>query len=88
MPSSEAAAALQASLGRIYGPAIRVCYYDISVPQIRAEHADTIAALRADELPFPVVLLDGQVLYAGAINPLRIVAAVAQEYERRASRLP
>ena len=86
MPSSEATAALHSSLGRIYGPAVEVRYYDISDPQIQAAHGEIITALRADQLPFPAIFLDGELICAGAINLLRILAAVVQAQQRRASK--
>ena len=39
---------------------------------------ELLAELAVEEVPLPVTLLDGEVLYAGAINPLRVVAAVAE----------
>jgi disulfide oxidoreductase YuzD len=81
----EATAALQTSLGRIYGSAVEVRYYDISDPQIQATHNAIIMSLRADKLPFPAVFLDGQLISAGAINLLRTLTAVAQAQQRRAS---
>jgi disulfide oxidoreductase YuzD len=83
LPSVKAAAAIKASLGRMYGAAVRVCYYDTSQPDVQAEHHELLAALREDRLPLPAVVLDGQILYAGTVNPLRVVAAVAQEWQRR-----
>lgn len=80
MPSSEAAAALRESLGRIYGPAIAVRYYNLSDPGIAADHAETIAELREDGLPFPAIFLDGALISAGSINLLRILAAVARAH--------
>ena len=81
MPSSEAAAALDQSLSRIYGAAIALRYYDLNDPQIQTDHAETIAALREEGLPFPAIFLDGELIYAGAINLLRIVAAVGRAYQ-------
>lgn len=83
MPSSKAANAIAASLGRLYGAAVDVRYYDLSDPAVRAAHDEQLAELREQQLPFPVVLLDNNLLYAGAINPLRVVAAVAQAIARR-----
>jgi disulfide oxidoreductase YuzD len=85
VPSSEAAAALQSSLSRIYGPAVEVRYYDISDPRVQAAHGEIIMSLHEDRLPFPAVFLDGQLISAGAINLLRTLTAVAQAQQRRAS---
>lgn len=83
MPSSEAAAALRQSLGRIYGAAIEVYYYDLGDPQVQAAHAETIAELRENGLPFPAIFLDGELIYAGAFNLLRVVAALSRAYQHQ-----
>ena len=83
MPSSEAAAALEQSLSRMYGPAIALRYYDLNDPEVQTAHAETIAELREDRLPFPAIFLDGELIYAGAINLLRVLAAVGRAYEHR-----
>lgn len=66
----------------MYGPRVQVDYYDVTQPEIRAAHADVLSALREDRLPLPAILLNGHVLYTGAINPLRVVAAVAEVVQR------
>ena len=78
MPSAKAAEAIAQSLWRIYGPEVEVRFRDASDPQVEAERLEQLADLDADRAPLPTVLLDGEVLYAGAINPLRVVAAVAE----------
>ena len=83
MPSSEAAAALRESLSRIYGPAIELRYYNLNDPEITADHAETIAELREHGLPFPAIFLDGELLSAGSINLLRVLAAVARAHQRQ-----
>ncbi|HEY0735872.1 MAG TPA: DUF1462 family protein [Herpetosiphonaceae bacterium] len=83
MPSSEAAAALRQSLSRIYGPAIALRYYDLDDPQMQAAHAETLADLRDNRLPLPAIFLDGELIYAGAINLLRVVAAIGRAYQRQ-----
>lgn len=86
MPSSEAASAIAASLGRIYGSAVQVRYYDLRDAEVRAAHSEIIADLHEQRLPLPAVFLDHQLLYTGTINPLRVVAAVAEAVERRAKK--
>ncbi len=78
----EASAAIRASLRRIYGAAISVGYVDAGQPDLAPAHAEELAALRAEGWPLPLVVLDGEVLFAGAINPLRVVAAVADAWQR------
>lgn len=61
-------------------------YYDLRDDDQRAAHAELIAELHEQRLPLPAVFLDNQLLYAGAINPLRVVAAVAEAIERSRKR--
>jgi disulfide oxidoreductase YuzD len=83
VPSSKAAAAISASLRRLYGPSIAVRYHDLSHPATRYQAGVLLHALRDERLPLPVTLLDGRVIFAGAIDPLRVVAVVAEELHRR-----
>jgi disulfide oxidoreductase YuzD len=73
----KAAEAIAASLGRIYGAEVEVLYYDVDDPAVATAHADSLEAFALDGAPLPVVILDGEILFAGAINPLHVVAAVA-----------
>ena len=82
MPSVKAAAAIAASLRRLYVGEVEVNYYDVSDPEVAEAHAEVLAMLAADRAPLPVVLLDGTILFAGAVNPLRVVAAVAEARQR------
>ncbi len=83
MPSAKAAAAIKASLGRLYGAEVEVSFFDAGDPRVAAEHATLLEELWIEGLPLPVVLLDGVVVFAGAINPLLVVAAVAEARQRR-----
>lgn len=83
MPSSEAAAALRQSLSRIYGPAIEMRYYDLDDPQVQLDHAETLTELRDSRLPLPAIFLDGELIYAGAFNLLRVMAAIGRAYQHQ-----
>ncbi len=83
MPSAKAAAAIRASLGRLFGSEVGVYYYDAADPAVVTTHAGLFADLAAERLPLPVVLLDGDVIFSGTIEPLRVVAAVAEARQRR-----
>lgn len=78
MPSSKAAEAIAQSLWRIYGPAVEVRFRDAGEPDIEAERLERLADIGAEDAPLPTLLLDGELLFAGVINPLRVVAAVAE----------
>ena len=82
MPSAKAAAAAAASLGRLYGPQVVVRYHSIGDPLVQTEHAALLAHFSEERLPFPVTILDGAVLFAGGLQPLKLVAAVAERLAR------
>ncbi len=83
MPSAKTAEAIRASLGRLYGPEVEVHYYDVANPAIAHQHANLLDEWLLERIPFPVVMLDGAIVYAGTINPLRVVATVAAARRRR-----
>ena len=82
MPSAKAAAAIKASLGRLYGSEVEVHYYNVLDPDVARAHADLLADLDLERTPLPAVFLDSELLFAGAINPLRVVGAVADARRR------
>lgn len=69
----------------MYGDTIRVRYFDAAEPAVRAEHHDLLTDLREQRLPLPAVFLDGRLLVAGAIDPLRVVVAVAEARRRQST---
>jgi len=81
LPSAKAATAIKASLHRLYGSEVEVQYYDVSDPEVAEAHAALLEELATERVPLPAILLDGDLLYAGSINPLRVVAAVAAVYQ-------
>ncbi len=60
-------------------------YHDLSHPATRAQAGALLDELRDERLPLPVTLLDGRLIFTGAIDPLRVVAVVAEELQRRQS---
>jgi disulfide oxidoreductase YuzD len=85
VPSAKAAVAIAESLFRLYGPEVVVRYHDVGDPIVACEHAATLLEFAQDRLPLPVVTLDDDVIFAGTINPLRVVEAVAMELHRSKS---
>jgi hypothetical protein len=81
LPSVKAAEAIAQSLWRIYGPKVEVRFRDAGYAEIEAERRDRLTELGAEGVPLPTLFLDGELLYAGAINPLRVVAAVAEHMQ-------
>lgn len=86
MPSAKAAAAIKASLGRLYGPEVEVRYYNVGDPEVARAHAKLLAELELERTPLPAIFLDDELLFAGAINPLRVVGAVADARNRALTR--
>jgi hypothetical protein len=83
MPSSKAAEVIAASLHRLFGAEVETRYFDVSDPAIAAAHADLLDQLAIERIPLPAVLLDGELLFSGAIEPLWVVAAVAEAHSQR-----
>ena len=83
MPSSKAAQLAAQALGRLYGPAVTVRYYDLDNPAVREQQRDVLASAEDERWPLPLVLLDGRPLPLKRLHPLLIVAAVAEELARR-----
>ena len=78
MPSAKAAEAIAASLWRMYGAEVEVRFRDAGDPGVEAERAEQLSTLGFEGAPLPTILINGELLFAGAINPLRVVAAVAE----------
>ena len=83
MPSAKAAEAIRASLGRLYGAEVVVHYYDVGDPVVAREHADLLSELALERVPLPAILLDGVLISAGTIDPLRVVATIAEVRQRQ-----
>jgi hypothetical protein len=62
----------------LYGSTVQVYYHDVKASSIGAEHQGMLQYLQDERLPLPAVFLNGQLLYAGLINALRVVADVAR----------
>lgn len=77
MPSSRAAAAAAESLLRLYGAAVAVRHHDLDDPAVRERQQPLLAWFAEEGWPLPVTLLDGEPLFVGGLQPLKLVAAVA-----------
>jgi len=83
LPSAKAARAIAESLFRLYGPEVAVRYFDVGDPVVKLEQVGRLAEIAAERLPLPVLMLDDEILFAGTIVPLRVVATVAAEMRAR-----
>jgi hypothetical protein len=83
MPSVRATAAAAESLQRLYGARVAVRYHDLADRAVQERHADLLEHLRAEGYPLPVTFLDGEILFAGGLQPLKLVAAVAARLQRQ-----
>jgi hypothetical protein len=62
----------------MYGAEVEVRFRDAGDPGIEVERAELLSTLGFECAPLPTILINGELLFAGAINPLRVVAAVAE----------
>lgn len=79
MPSGKAAEATAHSLGRLYGDQVAVDYYTAADPAVQ----ELMAAADEAGWPLPLALLNEEILFAGGVQPLKLVAAVARYLEQR-----
>ncbi len=84
MPSAKAAEAIAASVERMFGAEIEVRYHDAGDPDVIDAHGSLLEELAGEGIPLPATFLDGELIYAGAINPLRVVVEGASARQRRA----
>lgn len=59
-----------------------VRYRTVDDPAVQAEYAPLLAHFAEEHWPLPVALLDGEVLFVGGVQPLKLVAAVAERLLR------
>lgn len=77
MPSAKATAAAAASLARLYGPTVQVRFYNVNDPEVASEHATTLVYINEEDFPLPVTFINGAVMFVGGLQPLKLVAVVA-----------
>jgi disulfide oxidoreductase YuzD len=61
---------------RRYGDRARIDYFDVTSEDARTEHADTVEAIRDGGMLYPVTVVDGAVLYDGAVSYPAILRAI------------
>ena len=64
---------------------MEVRYYNVGDPAVAEAHAALLEELSTERIPLPAIFLDNDLLYAGSINPLRVVTAVADAYQKSVS---
>ncbi|MBA3468922.1 MAG: hypothetical protein H0T53_04695 [Herpetosiphonaceae bacterium] len=82
MPSVKAAAAAAASLARLYGPQVAVRHYNVFDPAVQREHVATLAHIDEERWPLPVTFLNDTLLFVGGLQPLKLVAVVAEQLQK------
>ncbi len=70
------------TLAKIYGPAVRVEYYDLSNPIFKAQAGDIYDAIKARDLDYPVVTINGQIRLAGDVDFYGVIEALEAERQR------
>lgn len=68
-------------LTQSFGEAARVDYHDAAFESVRDEFSDLMAQAQGYGWPYPLVLIDDEVVMVGGANEFRIFAAVAQLLE-------
>lgn len=61
-----------------YGPGIEVEYVDLADAQAQTEFHDLLAVIRDQDLPYPLVALNGQLRLAGSVDYHRVAPLVEE----------
>jgi disulfide oxidoreductase YuzD len=72
------------TLAKIYGPAVRVEYHDLSNPIFKARAEDIYDTIKARELDYPVVTINGQIRLAGDVDFYGVIEALETERQQLA----
>lgn len=72
------------TLAKIYGPAVRVEYHDLSNPIFKARAEDIYNTIKARELDYPVVTINGQVRLAGDVDFYGVIETLEAERQQSA----
>ena len=57
-------------------------YYDALSPQVRVEHAERMRGFEQRRWPYPVALVDGEVISVGALSAFSLLQAVERAHRR------
>ncbi|GAA5528086.1 hypothetical protein [Herpetosiphon gulosus] len=83
MPSLKVANTVALSLARLVGERVKVIYYDLDDPAIQQQHVDQLNYFAEEDWPYPIALFTGEVLFVGGLQPLKLLAAVVEQLNRR-----
>ena len=72
------------TLAKIYGPAVRVEYHDLSNPIFKAQAEDIYNTIKARELDYPVVTINGQIRLAGDVDFYGVIETLEAERQQSA----
>ncbi len=72
------------TLAKIYGPAVRVEYHDLSNPIFKARAEDIYNTIKVHELDSPVVTINGQIRLAGDVDFYGVIEALETERQHLA----
>ena len=64
------------AIEREHGRAVSMEYIELSTPEAREEHRDIIQLARRKYLRFPLVMLDGELIYHGGLDYYSLSAAI------------
>jgi disulfide oxidoreductase YuzD len=63
-------------MGRRFGDRASIGYADVSGEETRAQHAELVEQVRERKLLYPVTVIDGDIVYDGAVSYPAILRAV------------
>jgi disulfide oxidoreductase YuzD len=59
-----------------FGENITTKFVNLAVPEARHRYANVVASIEKDNLPLPLVAINGEVKMAGGVDYLAIVSAI------------
>jgi disulfide oxidoreductase YuzD len=66
-------------LGRVFGNQVDITYHDAALEEVREQFADALEEAANRYWPYPLVLMQGQVVMAGHIDAYRLSEWITQE---------
>jgi disulfide oxidoreductase YuzD len=63
---------------RRYGPSVQVDYVDLGRAEAREEFQELLALIADQNLPYPLVAVNGQLRLAGSADYYRVIALVEE----------
>ncbi len=59
-----------------FGDRVNTEFLNLAVPDVRQQYANVVSAIEKDNLPLPLVAINGEVKMAGGVDYYSIVSAI------------